>query len=226
LRTSSSLSTTVPSAPPWGAPRGLVQRSPAALLYGRRDAGRGLSWTTSREPPQPASSRGPGTRRRAPVRRHGRRPGPRLERDSTSWPRRSEARGTWRRSRSDGPTDWCSSDAVAAQGDFCVAWPRSVEWRASGVAGTSGQRPDALSASRSTLASCGPPSLPLAIVHGPLPRPRMLTIPRAYGVFADRAVREAGSHAAVLRRPIDCGPADIDASRLTVAIRHPGLARR
>ena len=42
-----------------------------------------------------ALSRGRGTRPRVPVRHHGRRPGPRLEHDSISWPRRSGARGTW-----------------------------------------------------------------------------------------------------------------------------------
>jgi hypothetical protein len=67
-----------------------------------------------------ASSRGPGTQRRAPVRRHGRRPGPRLERDSTSWPRRSEVRGTWRTSKFDGPTDWCDGHTEAAQGEVCL----------------------------------------------------------------------------------------------------------
>ncbi|MGA7742985.1 MAG: hypothetical protein WBP56_07475, partial [Polyangia bacterium] len=52
------------------------------------------------------------TRPRAHVRHHGCRPGPRLERDWTSWPRRSGARGTWRRSRSDGATDWYPGDTV------------------------------------------------------------------------------------------------------------------
>ena len=64
------------------------------------------------------------TRPRAPVRHHGRRPGPRWERDWTSWPRRSGVRGTWRRSRSDGATDWCPSDTVFAQGDVCLTSPK------------------------------------------------------------------------------------------------------
>ena len=68
-----------------------------------------------------ALSRGRGTRPRAHVRHHGRRPGPRLEHDSNSWPRRSGARGTWRRSRSDGATDWYPGDTVFPQmGDVCL----------------------------------------------------------------------------------------------------------
>jgi hypothetical protein len=45
---------------------------------------------------------------------------PRLERDWTSWLRRSGARGTWRRSRSAGAIDWCPSDTVFARGAVCL----------------------------------------------------------------------------------------------------------
>ena len=62
-----------------------------------------------------ALSRGRDTRPREHVRHHGRRPGPKVEHDSNSWRRRSEARGTWRRLRSDGATDWCPSDTVFPQ---------------------------------------------------------------------------------------------------------------
>jgi hypothetical protein len=56
-------------------------------------------------------------RAKGPVRHHGRRRGPRLERDWTLWPRPSGARGTWRKSRSDGASDRCPSDPVFALGD-------------------------------------------------------------------------------------------------------------
>jgi hypothetical protein len=98
-----------------GAARGLVQRGPAALVLGA--AGRRMRSSVDGDlsTAAGASRRGPGTQRRASVRRHGCRPRPRLERDSTSWPRRSEVRGTWRTSKFDGPTDWCDGHKEAAQ---------------------------------------------------------------------------------------------------------------
>jgi hypothetical protein len=150
LRTSSSLSTTAPSAPPWRGSRTGTTRSGRTRLWAARHRMRS-SIDDDLSTAAGASSRGPGTQRRASVRRHGRRPGPRLERDSTSWPRRSEARAIWRRSRSDGATDWCGTDTVAAQGDVCLTSQRSVEWRASGIAETSKARPQVFSASRSGL---------------------------------------------------------------------------
>jgi hypothetical protein len=76
-----------------------------------------------------ASSRGPGTRPRVPVRRHGCQLDPRLEFDSIWWPRPSEARGIWRRSRSGGQTERCGSGAFAGKGDVCLASERSIERR-------------------------------------------------------------------------------------------------
>jgi hypothetical protein len=98
-----------------------------------------------------ASSRGPDIRPTAPVRRHGCQLDPRLELDSSWWPRPSEARGTWRRSRSGGPTERCGSGAFAGRSDVCLASERSIEWRASGISETSNPRPKAFSASRSDL---------------------------------------------------------------------------
>ena len=122
-----------------------------------------------RRPPTAAGalSRGRGTRPGARVRHHGRRRGPRLERDWTSWPRRSGVRGTWRRSRSDGATDWRSSDTVFAQGDVCLTSPKQRRIAYFRSLGPPKRRPDAFSASRSPLESRGQSSrLPLAIVDG------------------------------------------------------------
>jgi hypothetical protein len=114
-RTSSSLSTTVPSAPPWRGSRTGATTSDRTRVWAVR---RRRRFFMDDVPPTAAgaSSRGRGTRQRAPVRRHGRRPGSRLERDWTLWPRLSGARGTWRRSRSDGASDWRGSEIAAAPG--------------------------------------------------------------------------------------------------------------
>jgi hypothetical protein len=73
------------------------------------------------------SSRDPDIRPTAPVRSHGCQLEPRLELDSIWWPRPSEARGTWRRSRSGGQTERCGSGAFAGKGDVCLASERSIE---------------------------------------------------------------------------------------------------
>jgi hypothetical protein len=44
-----------------------------------------------------------------------------LELDSIWWPRPSEARSTWRRSRFDVETDCCGSGAFAGKDDVCLA---------------------------------------------------------------------------------------------------------
>jgi len=108
------------------------------------------SSTPSRQPPQALRARSR-YRPTAPVRRHACQLDPRLELDSSWWPRPSEARGTWRRSRSGGPTERCGSGAVAGRGDVCLASERSIEWRASGISETSNPGPKAFSASRSDL---------------------------------------------------------------------------
>ena len=109
----------MPSAPFWRGSRTGTTRSDRTRPWAVRRRTRSLMDDVT-PTAAGALSRGRGTRRRAPGRHHGRRPGPRLERDWTSWPRRSGARGTWRKSRSDGTTDWCPSDTVFAQGDVCL----------------------------------------------------------------------------------------------------------
>jgi hypothetical protein len=47
--------------------------------------------------------------------------------NSIWWPRPSEARDTWHRSRSSGQTERCDSGAFAGRGDVCLASERSIE---------------------------------------------------------------------------------------------------
>jgi hypothetical protein len=168
LRTISSLSATRPSAHLWRGSRTGTTRSGRTLL----GAGRRRTRSFMDDVPPTAAgalSRGRGTRRMAPVQRHGRRPGPRLEHDTNSWPLRSGGRGTWRRSRSDGETDWFIGDTVFAQGDVCLTSPKERRMACFRSLESPKRLPDAFSAIRSVLESRGQNSrLPRAIVDGPV----------------------------------------------------------
>jgi hypothetical protein len=114
-------------------PTSRPDRSPVRRPGGGSPSARGRRWSSWRGP--------------CPARRLG----PGVARDSTSWPRPSEARAIWRRSRSDEATDGCGTDTVAAQGDACLISQGSVEWRGFGMAEPAKARPQAFSASRSGL---------------------------------------------------------------------------
>jgi hypothetical protein len=150
LHTKWCLSSTVPSALPWRGSRAGTTKSGRTRRWGMRRQTKSFIDAVPLTVAG-ASRRDPGTRPRAPLRRHGCQPEPRLELDSIWWPRPSEARGTWRRSRFDVETDCCGSAAFAGRGDVCLASERSIEWCASGISETSNPRPKALSASRSDL---------------------------------------------------------------------------